>query len=145
MDAADEGERHMKQAMKSILVLAVIAMCAVAVQAQSSTLLKADVPFSFSIGDRHLSSGSYTIRSVADKVLCVQDANGEQTTMLQTIPKQSAKYMEPKLIFHRYGNEFVLAEIWADSGREVPPTARVKELAKIEKGETLAVLLKPAK
>lgn len=135
----------MKKVAKSLLVLTVIALCAVAVQAQIRTILKADIPFNFSIGDRQLTGGAYSVRSVADKVLCWQDSNGGQTTMVMTIPKTSAKFVEPKLIFHQYGDEYVLAEVWAESGHEVVASKKAQGLAKSQKPVIVAVLLKPAK
>ena len=136
----------MKNVAKSFLVLTVIAICAVAVQAQTSQLLKADVPFSFSIGDQQLSSGHYVISSMTDRFISVQDSNGGQTAIAMTIRKESPlRSVEPKLVFHRYGDQYVLAEIWADSGRELPKSAREKELAKAQKAEVLAVMLRPAR
>jgi hypothetical protein len=138
---AGQGE-VMKNVAKSILVLTVVALCAVAVQAQT---LKASVPFSFSVADSHLNGGAYVIKNISDRFIVVQDENGKETVMAMTIRKESADPVEPKLVFHRYGDQYVLAEIWNGSGRELSKTAREKELAKNGRPEILAVLLKPAR
>jgi hypothetical protein len=137
--------RIMKHLAKSVLAITVIAVCAVAVQAQSQTLLKADIPFNFSIGDRELASGSYTVRGITDKVQVWQDSNHGQTTMVMTIPKESRDFVAPKLVFHRYGDQYVLAEVWANSGSEVLKGKAAQKLAKAGQPTIVAVLLRPAK
>src|SRR3954465_8764227 len=87
----------MKSAANRVLVLMIVALCAVAVQAQSEKMLKADVPFDFSIGDRQLASGSYTITSMGHEIECWQDLNNKQTTLFMTIPDIAQKPVAPKL------------------------------------------------
>lgn len=134
----------MKSVLNRVLVLTVIAMCAVAVQAQT-TILKADIPFNFNIGDQQMSSGSYVVRTVAENIQCWQDENGGQTIMVRTTPKSSLEYVAPKVVFHRYGDQYVLAEFWANSGHELEKSRLEKRLAQTETHQIVAVLLRPAK
>jgi hypothetical protein len=66
--------------------------------------------------------------------------------MAPTIPVDAERgKSEPVLVFHKYGNNYFLSEIWAgDSrGRQLFKSAREKELASEVTGSEVAVLLHP--
>ena len=47
------------------------------------------------------------------------------------IPVDDSRVREAKLVFHRYGDEYVLREVWTATGigRELPEPRREKDLA----------------
>ena len=133
----------MKNLVSKFAVLTVLALCAVAAFGQSM-MLKADIPFDFSIGDKYLPSGGYTVNSLTNEVQCWRNADGKSVALQMTIPIQKFGNGDAKLIFHRYGSEYVLAEIWnGQTGREVPASKREKKLAKSGSYETVAMVLQP--
>jgi hypothetical protein len=116
-------------------------------QAQTPIDLKANVPFVFTVGDKTLPPGDYTIqRALQDSktVQLIRSTDGKVSMMFGTTEAdQNGKDSEPRLIFHRYGNQYFLSQIWvsADSGRELGKSRREKELASGEAPSEVAVLL----
>jgi len=135
----------MKQISIRVLVLAVVALSVVAAQAQSNVMLKGTVPFSFTVGDHNLPAGTYIVNSLGTETECWYEDGGRGLFMINTIPggKQSdmATY---KLVFHRYGDQYFLAEVWkAGNSHELRISGKEKELAKTQSYETVAVLMPP--
>ena len=119
-----------KQALKAVTMLvsiiALAFMTAVATNAQSSrTSLRANVPFDFVVGDKTLAAGEYTVAAIN------QDSTGikvsgklnHQNAIRLSIPVEAkAEKNRAMLIFHRYGEQYFLAQIWmpgSSEGREM--------------------------
>ena len=125
--------------MKSrVRVLSIgIALAAVAAVYAQGTTVTANVPFNFYMGSKLMPPDAYrvnetSIRAVAWMVSAHRDAIKAVTTF-KVIGNREA---EPaRLVFHRYGEEYFLAEIWTGdgpNGRAVPRSPREKELAEDE-------------
>jgi hypothetical protein len=99
--------------------------------------VKANVPFAFAVNKKVLSPGTYTISS-NDATLLIRGFNGGAVTLSQRT--ESAKVESPKLVFHRYGDEYILREVWTGSGvgRKLPETRRERELAATRGGANTA-------
>ena len=119
-----------KQAYTLIGALVLTTMFAFATaQAQSSSReLIANVPFEFSAGSETLPSGKYTltvINPASDQtVLRLRGLNGK-SVVLQVHAVNGEAQDGAKLVFHRYGNKYFLAQAWtaADiNGLETPRT-----------------------
>jgi hypothetical protein len=133
----------MKNVISRVAVLIVVALCAASAFGQSG-MLKADIPFDFSIGDKYVPSGTYTVGNLTPEVQVWRNADGKPVELLMTIPMTKLGNGDAKLIFHRYGNEYVLAEIWnGETGRQVRASKHEKQLAKSGSYETIAMLLQP--
>ena len=123
---------------------AVILLAAVSVYAASP--VTAQIPFSFHVGDSTLPSGSYTAdTSVAGVgVICLRSADRKSGILVLSQGVQSsAGPVQAKLVFHRYGDEYFLFQVWTgtgDSGRELLMTRREAELAAAAKQSVRAVL-----
>jgi hypothetical protein len=122
---------------------AVISLAAASVYAQQR--VKAQIPFSFHVGDSVLPSGSYTADTIAaGRALLLKSADGKSSAMALSSSVQSPTGpTAAKLIFHGYGNEYFLFQIWTggeDTGRELLKTRREKELAAEAKRSIQTVL-----
>lgn len=104
--------------MKIYAVITVVACIAFATLAAMSghaqVLIKADVPFDFSAGYGVLPAGEYRIAPTAWRLS--SGIRGLEFVIPKTI-ESSMDVNGAKLIFHRYGSEYFLAEMWtaADS------------------------------
>ena len=79
---------------------------------------KADVPFSFQIGNTVLPAGSYLVNE-SGYLLTIHAMNGKSTVMQFTVPtERHTRIGEPVLQFQRYGSEYFLDHIWAANSRE---------------------------
>src|SRR5262250_3287241 len=104
-------------------------LAGVAAQAQS-VRLKADVPFAFAVGKTALPAGEYRIDSLGteNRVLLIRsmDQNAQASTISNT-GRSLEKSDQTKLVFHRYGDRYFLAEIWVQgysSGHQLPQSKR---------------------
>jgi hypothetical protein len=105
-------------------LLAVMMIVAAGVSAKAQTLdsrLTANIPFDFTVVDKKLPAGKYWVsrvqQSQGDTVLQVTSAEGKASAVRLTIPVNSH---QPKdigtLVFHRYGDDYFLSEVWAKGG-----------------------------
>lgn len=113
----------MKTILKTIasMILAfgvVVFVMELAAHAQSLTL-QANVPFDFWIGNTPMHAGEYTLRppGVNPDLVLMEDDNGVSSSFLPAIRLGEASGSDLKLVFHRYGDEYFLSEIWNGSYR----------------------------
>ncbi len=102
------------------LVVAIALATAVVANAQSARKVVADVPFAFVVGDQTLSAGEYTLKATnaPENGLLIQDANGKSETLRFTYPiEPQQNRRSARLVFHRYGEKYFLAEIWTGAGK----------------------------
>jgi hypothetical protein len=80
-----------------------------------------NVPFAFSVLGKTLEPGSYSISPNGEKQIVIKAASGKTavvalTNAISVAPNATV----PKLVFHRYGDQYFLAETWlsaSDAGR----------------------------
>jgi hypothetical protein len=103
--------------------------------AQTSNV-RANVPFSFSVGGKTLPAGTYAIGGITSdpKMLLLQARDSNSSIIVGSNAAESLKPADKtKLVFNRYRDQYFLAEIWVEGavrGRQVPKSSREKELAK---------------
>lgn len=99
--------------------------------------MKANVPFDFVVNGSSLPAGEYTIQSFGamdGRTLRVGKTGSHQGALVNTVDMDMAKASrQTKLIFHRYGDRYFLAQVWiegSDRGAQLPVSHRESELAK---------------
>jgi hypothetical protein len=127
--------------LKGFLPAAVLAAVAASGTPARADQCDAKVPFSFTVGARTLSPGTYTIsaQGMSEGVLFIHNTNSGAFTLGTQI--QSRKDTTPKLVFHRYGDQYVLREIWMGDGigRELPESHIERELRETAVHKTAAL------
>ena len=119
-----------KELLKGVTMLMVIVVLAfatavVSANAQSSNRVVAEIPFQFTVGDRAMPSGKYAIKAtnVQGIALIIQSADAKSAAVRLTNSMEPTKANErAKLVFHRYGERYFLAEVWSggsNTGREL--------------------------
>lgn len=119
----------MKSRMVQIACLG-IALVASAAYAQSERIV-ANVPFDFYAGSTLMSHGTYAIGgATALPVASIRCQDCQDKLALLTNPVAARKIEPAKLVFHRYGDQYFLAQIWqgGEVGRSVPASTREREL-----------------
>jgi hypothetical protein len=113
--------------------------------AQSITV-KANIPFDFVVDKQTMPKGEYrveTIGSEGSNVLLITSADGTSKRLETVHSAQSVlEPMGSKLVFHRYGSDYFLSEVWssnAGSGYEFRQGRLEKELAKASSKSNVAV------
>jgi hypothetical protein len=93
----------------------------------------AEVPFNFQVGNKTAQAGQYVVDPSSNSaVITIRSSdNKEGFTMMTTIVNSLDYASAGKLVFHRYGDRYFLAEVWgrgSDAGRRLPKTSQEREL-----------------
>lgn len=97
----------MKTLVSRIVVVMVVALCAVAAYGQATVNLQGEVPFEFTLGKQVLPSGYYTIKNLMGSVDCMRTHDGTPTAF-NTSLLSDRNEGQPRLVFHRYSDETIL-------------------------------------
>jgi len=134
--------------MKNYALIALVACVAfvtvAATPSHAQALIKANVPFSFSAGQGLLPAGEYSIAKTGiGQVLLLSAGQRRVELMMPMTTEWRDDINTAKLVFHRYGDEYFLAEIWTngdDSVRTLRVTPRERQLAKAGASPEVAVV-----
>ncbi len=105
-----------------------VGLAAISVSAQSRGHLSANVPFDFQVGSRTLPAGEYTIRQLSSSnegVLNIGDGRKQSTLALSRVVEANRNARRSRMVFHKYGERYLLASIWDNrgEGRILPQSA----------------------
>lgn len=125
-------------------MFAMLSLClmlaVVSVHAQSGNKLTVNIPFDFSIGNQTLPAGEYSVKQFSQRSMLIESADGRTRAIAQTprIVQDGANEGTPqeKLVFHQYGNQYFLAQIWmfrGSDGRELNQSDAERQAAKEQK------------
>jgi hypothetical protein len=133
----------MKNQLRTLLGLALLL---VAGSAFAQTLrVKADVPFNFIVDKQTLPAGEYTLLSMdlAGRTISFRNADQKPVSMLQSVRCEKLDAAKStKLIFHRYGDQYFLSQIWVEgrtSGHQLSITRQETEVARDSAVQNVAV------
>jgi hypothetical protein len=106
--------------------------------AKSVDGLRAQIPFDFHVGDRVVSAGNYTIKSLTSDETALRIDDGKQggvtmtSTALDNGDRCKYERCDARLVFHKYGDQYFLVAVWgADSnGRALLESKRERSLRK---------------
>jgi len=121
----------MKTHLVKISILAVMAACAA--EAQTATPLEANIPFDFVLGNKTLPAGQYLVSHDShDQAVVILRSPEHQAAMVLGTNLTSAEVQRTgKLVFHRYGTQCFLTEVWEpghDNGSKLPQTSQEREI-----------------
>jgi len=129
-----------------LILLAVFGLAATPTKAQSACGVRADVPFDFIVGDTTLSAGRISVGgasgSEARSLSITNYAKGQSTFRLAQSLMGPDTTEQGKLVFHKYGNQYFLAEVWVP-GFKVLELAKSKSERAIERETKLSKNSKP--
>jgi hypothetical protein len=96
-----------------------------------SHFVRITIPFEFVIKDKVLPPGDYIVkRSVSEnpEMLLIRSVDGSRGAYVLTSNVQAnTRQNESKLVFHRYGDQYFLSQVWTageTAGRELPKSGR---------------------
>jgi hypothetical protein len=119
--------------MLALVVGLALATALVSANAQSTSIVRANVPFDFIVGDKTLPAGKYTVNSAASdgQALSIRTSGGKSLALVLThyAAERSQKRIA-RMVFHRYGQQYFLAEVWsgASHGRQLMQSKRERNL-----------------
>jgi len=138
---------------KALLVLSIsmlVVALAVPLMAQSF-VLKANIPFEFTVGDKLLPAGDYLLRSDASfSVMLLQGGSSPAGALTLMSHNELRATRDPasitRITFDRYGSQYFLREVdngYTRTGYTVPMSHTERELSKtasLQHNEIVAVL-----
>ena len=107
-----------------------------------------EIPFRFSLEGKTFRSGTYVISPLTDRTISLHESKGKdrQNLVVMTYPVVAVNNVSgPKLIFHRYGDDYFLTQAWlrqSDSGREFPVSPDEIRMARQYKQDQVILVAK---
>jgi hypothetical protein len=137
----------MKTARTLITICLFLTAASVFAQMRSSQqLMKVNIPFAFGVEDQSLPAGQYLVFTVTpERSIRLTSTDGKHSAIVNDLPNHASEPSQnSRLVFHRYGNEYFLAEVWTagqDVARNPLSSKRAMESASNgEKPETFTVV-----
>ena len=119
-----------------IVTLALVtAVISVNAQSANSNRVVANVPFEFSVGYKSMPAGEYSVQTItsASNGLLIRSADGKISALRLSDATETRKDKPAaRLVFHRYGERYFLAEVWNgtdNTGRVLRPSQEESTLA----------------
>jgi hypothetical protein len=122
--------------MLMALVVLALATAVASANAQSSAKIVADIPFEFSIGYKAMPAGEYSVKTVsgAGNAVMIQSADGKRAAVrLSAETDRTKNNTHARLVFHRYGERYFLAEVWNGVDRSGRQLLKSQEESAIER------------
>ena len=137
--------------MKRITAIAFLAIANFALAGTSfaqSTGVRANVPFDFTVGNKLLPAGTYTIKEQSNHVILITNHDKPIAALSLVNGDSNRSPNGGKLKFHRYGSQYFLSEILCEQANmslQVPTSDTEKKTALQEaklraRGETLVAV-----
>jgi hypothetical protein len=104
--------------MKSVRTLITICLlfstATLFAQTENRQLMKVTIPFAFGVEDHSLPAGEYLVLTVTpERSVRIVSTDGKHSAIVNTLPNYASSPSEnSRLVFHRYGNEYFLAQVW---------------------------------
>jgi hypothetical protein len=123
---------------KQLFALVGLGLLLATASASAQTGVKVNIPFNFIVNKTALPAGEYTVQSLGSSstaILLRSTDNQIAKTLLPNVCSSSTPSTQNKLVFHRYGTEYFLAQIWRagyEQGKELPKSSRESELAQVQ-------------
>jgi len=120
-------EEVMNRKLFGALTIAVLALV-MNVNAQDKA--RADVPFSFAVGDKALPAATYMVSELSSHAIVIRALGTNDSAIMQYHNAERLTNQSPKLVFHKYGDRYFLYQVWSGSsiGMELPTSKFEKEL-----------------
>jgi hypothetical protein len=122
--------------MLMLIVVLSLATAVVSAKPQSANRVVANIPFEFSVGYKTMAAGEYSVRTVssAGDALMIQSADGTSSAVRLSDATERAKdKSHARLVFHKYGDRYFLAEVWNGADRTGRQLLKSQEERAIER------------
>ena len=118
----------MKRNLLAMLALGLL----LAASAHAQTALKVNIPFDFVVNGHNMSAGEYRVEALGSAANAISINGADKALALTFSCEGNEPASTSKLVFHRYGGEYFLAQVWTagkSSGRQLPRGSAEREIA----------------
>jgi hypothetical protein len=117
----------------SIALFALVSFVTIGSISAQERAVKANVPFDFTVGNKLVPAGTYTISSENSNTILIQ--NGERHVAIFSSAYADGKQSKTsKLVFNKYGDQYFLSEVLCasvDMNLELP-TSKAEKRARVQ-------------
>jgi len=127
--------KHSANYLSGIVLGLILVLSAVPGHADDTKKIKVTIPFDFVVGSKQLKAGNYVVQSWGNSgggALLFSSEDGDAQQIVFVVPVENNTGNNERLVFHRYGDEQFVAQVWFmgdEEGYELIPGAREKESA----------------
>jgi hypothetical protein len=138
----------MKRRVLAATVALAVSIVAAGVCFAHPRVLEVNVPFAFEVGNKMLPAGQYQLESVptGDGTLYrIRRMDGDAQSLVSSIAVTTGDRQNlPRLVFHKYGTSYFLAQIWNgdDRGRQLSESKQEKEVVRAEERTEVALSMR---
>ena len=127
--AAVKEDMMTKRPLKAFCAAGLITVFAAVASPAHAADVECTVPFSFSVNGKTMPPGTYAVSTGIVQGTVLVRGFGRGAVSITT-GLQSASDTDPKLVFHKYGDEYVLRQVWlgGGDGRMLPESRLEREL-----------------
>lgn len=129
-----------------LILIAIFAAAAVSTRAQAAYGVRANVPFDFIVGDKTIPAGrvrAHGVSAAAQGSLSITNiAQSKHVLRLARKVSGADRSDQAKLVFHKYGNRYFLAQVWIP-GCQAWAIMKSKEERSLERDMHLVKNFKP--
>jgi hypothetical protein len=127
--------KHVCESLLALSLLVSMLAAAAPASAKTSNDMRAQVPFDFYVGGQLIPAGDCAVAWVNsdESGLRIAGLGGRQVIMtLSTAEGARDRMARPRLVFHKYGDQYFLASVWGANGdgRKLPESKRERNLRK---------------
>jgi len=122
--------------MLMLVVVLALASAVASANPQAAKRIVASIPFEFSVGYKTMAAGDYSVRAVntAGNALMIQSADGKSSAVrLSDATERARDKSHARLVFHKYGDRYFLAEVWNGADRSGRQLLKSEEERAIER------------
>ena len=135
-----QKELTMKTLRTLLSALLLIGAASIHAQADDQAILKATVPFDFTVANTTLPAGTYSVSVLTpDNIVRLQGTDGHSAAFVYSTPLSIAGgTKDTRLVFQHLGSKYFLSQIWEQGNevrREVSTGNLARELAKDGNGD----------
>jgi hypothetical protein len=144
--ALEIGETSMKNIRTLLTIVLLLAATVVCAQTQERPMLKATVPFAFTVENINFPAGSYIVSALPPLAMTIKlkSADGRKAVFIRALPGEGSTDATARLVFIHIDNEYFLSQAWEERSKthsEFFLGNRAKELAKNHTGEQVNKLV----
>jgi cytolysin (calcineurin-like family phosphatase) len=89
-----------------------------------------DIPFAFSVANQTVPPGHYTTVQVTSTLLRIFNSHNQGVVVLTTAVDSKESEGTGKMLFHRYGDDYFLSEVWDPAGQSGRKVVQSRSLLK---------------
>jgi hypothetical protein len=113
-------------------------------QIVATPVFRVDVPFTFMAGGVHLPAGPYIVSRYDPHLIQIEALDSKARSLVYVTFEDTNHHTPTKLVFHNYGGQYFLAQVWIGQHRQVHycPKCRPERMleAQSRPSEQIAVL-----